>query len=464
MNELENRKDINQTKDPGRSEVFKMGESPVGKLLLEMAWPAIVSMLIGALYNIVDSIFVGMLSEEAFTAVSLANPIQLLLISLNVGTGVGVNSLISRRLGAQRYDEADQAAGTGFRIAFFNWALFLLFGLFLAHPVMSIYTDNPTLLRDAATYLRIVTVLSLFTSVDLEIEKILQSTGSMVWPMIISVSGAVTNIILDPIFIFGYFGVPRMEVAGAAIATVIGQFVSMTMGLIVFFRRKQAVSIQIKGFHVNWQVVKDIYAVGLPSVIMQSIGSFMLLGYNRILAENPTAVAVLVAYVQLPSFVFLPVFGLNQGAMPIMGYNFGARDRKRLMQTYRYGLAAAVIIMGAGLILFQTAPGALLRLFSANDSMLKIGIPALRRISLCFLPASFGIITSTLFQGTGHGVYSLWASMIRQMFCILPAAYILYHAYGVTASWFSFPLAEIFGVIYSVILLIHLYRKEIRNL
>lgn len=442
----------------------KMGQVPVGKLLAQMSGPAIASMTINALYNIVDSIFVAMISQKALTAVSFIMPLQLLMIALFVGSGVGVNSLIARRLGARNYKAADQAASTSIRIAVMNALIFLVIGLFLIQPFMNSYTSDPVIWKAGVSYGRIVMCFSLFSSIDMMIEKVLQSTGNMIAPMVISMSGAVVNIILDPILIFGLLGAPRLGVPGAAAATVIGQFVSMTMAWIVFFRKDRDVRIQLKGFQIDWSVVKDIYDVGLPSIIMQSIGSFMLLGYNQILSSVPTAVAVLGAYFKLQSFVFMPVFGLNQGAMPIIGYNFGARNRERLMKTYKRGVETALCIMFAGLLIFQIAPGQLLRLFSADAAMLKIGVPALRRISLCFLPAAFGIMSSTLFQGVGHGVYSLIVSVIRQLVCILPFAYILFHTLGVTASWFSFPMAECAGFICSLLMVMHLYKKEIKPL
>jgi putative MATE family efflux protein len=442
----------------------KMGNAPIGKLLASMAWPAIISMTINALYNIVDSIFVAMLSQKALTAVSFVMPLQLLMISMGVGSAIGVNSLIARRLGARRYDEADKAASTSIRIGIFNFLIFAAMGLLIARPFMSSYTDDPQIYQYGADYLRIVTTLSIFSMIQIQLEKVLQATGNMIAPMIISMSGAVTNIILDPILIFGLFGAPRLEVAGAAIATVIGQGLAMTVALVLFFRKEHDVKIMIRGFKMDWKVVKDIYAVGLPSIIMQSIGSVMLLGYNAILAASATAVAVLGVYFKLQSFVFMPVFGLNQGAMPIMGYNYGARNKKRLMETYKKALVTALVIMFVGVVIFQTMPQLLLKMFSANAEMLKMGVPALRIISLCFIPAAFGIMCSTLFQGTGHGIYSLFASLLRQLLCILPLAYLLYNIAGISWSWAAFPLAEIVGTIYSAIMLHHLYKKEIKNL
>ena len=446
------------------SDSGKMGNAPIGKLLLDMSWPAILSMTIGALYNIVDSIFVAMISKEALTAVSFVMPLQMLMISVAVGSAVGVNSLIARRLGAKRLEEANKAASTSIRIGAFNWIVFALIGFFTAGPFMASYTSDAVIYQYGVTYLRIVTMVSLFSMVELQLEKVLQATGNMIAPMIISLSGAVTNIILDPILIFGLLGMPRMEVAGAAAATVIGQGVSLIVAVFLFFRKEHDVAIQIRGFHVDWAVVKDIYAVGLPGMIMQSIGSIMLFGYNAILASSATAVAVLGVYFELQSFVFMPVFGLGQGSMPIMGYNYGARNRKRLMEVFKKAMIAAVTIMAVGTIIFQIAPEQLLKLFSADEEMIKVGVPALRIISICFLPAAYGITCSTMFQSTGHGMYSMFASILRQLACILPLAYILYHEFGLTVSWASFPLAEITGTIYATVMIIHLYKKELRNM
>ena len=329
---------------------------------------------------------------------------------------------------------------------------------------MNSYTDDPEVYEYGVTYMTIVLCFSLFFMIQVLLEKVLQSTGNMIAPMITALSGAITNIVLDPILIFGLFGFPKLGVAGAAIATVAGQAVGMTIALIVVFTKDHAVKLQIRGFKMDWAIVKDIYAVGLPSIIMQAIGSVMLLGYNAILSASAAAVAVLGIYFKLQSFIFMPVFGLNQGAMPIMGYNFGARDKNRLMKTYKFGLLTAVVIMGIGMIIFQLFPEVLLKMFSADAEMIEMGVPALRIISLCFIPAAFGIMTSTLFQGTGHGVYSLIGSLLRQLIGILPIAYVIYHVAGVTASWASFPLAEIIGLVYSAVMLAVLYKKEIKTL
>ncbi len=446
--------------------VNKMGEMPIGKLLLNMAWPAILSMTISALYNIVDSIFVAMISEDALTAVSIVGPVQMMIVALAVGSGVGINSLIARRLGAHNQKEADKAASTSIRIGFFNYLVFLFIGVFLTVPFVSGYAKAGTAIYEGACqYLSIVCIGSFFIHIQIVLEKVLQSTGNMVGPMICSLTGAIVNIILDPILIFGLFGVPSLGVAGAAIATVIGQFAGMMVAIVIVIRGEHLVHIQLKGFKMDWKVVKDIYKVGFPSIVMQSLASFMTIFYNMILvAYSTTAVAVLGIYFKIQSFVFMPVFGLNQGAMPIMGYNFGARIKTRLMETYKKSLIAALVVMSLGLILFQIFPTELLMLFDASREMLRIGVPALRLISLCFPFAAFGIITGTLFQATGYGVYSLIVSLTRQFIGILPLAFILIRIGGVTLSWVSFPLAELIGVTMSAIMLKKLYNKELKDM
>ena len=444
----------------------KMGTMPIKKLLMSMALPAILSMTINALYNVVDSIFVSRISEDALTAVSIVNPIQLMIIALSVGSGVGINSLISRRLGAKNQEEADKAASTSIRIGLFNYLIFLVIGLFFTGVFVSGYAEKGTYIYEAACqYFFIVCVGSLFINIQVVLEKVLQSTGNMVAPMLCSLTGAIVNIVLDPILIFGLLGMPEMGVAGAALATVAGQFCGMMVGITIVLKGEHLVTIKIRGFKLDWQIVKDIYKVGLPSIVMQSIGSIMIIFYNMILvAYSTTAVAVLGVYFKIQSFVFMPVFGLNQGAMPIMGYNYGARNRERLMSTYKEAFKVAIVVMTLGTILFQIFPKELLLLFDASDEMLKIGVPALRLISICFIPASFGIITGTLFQGTGHGMLSLYASLIRQLFGILPLAFILIRIGGVTLSWMAFPLAEILGVTYSALVFSWLYKKEISKL
>lgn len=444
----------------------KMGTMPIGKLLMNMAWPAILSMTINAMYNVVDSIFVSRLNEDALTAVSLVNPIQLMIVALSVGSGVGINSLIARRLGAKNQEAADKAASTSIRIGLFNYLIFLVIGVFFTEMFISGYAERGTyIFTSACNYMAIVCIGSLFTNIEIVLEKVLQSTGNMVAPMICSLTGAVVNIILDPILIFGYFGMPRMEAAGAALATVIGQLCAMLVAMVIVLKGEHLVKIQLKGFKMDWKVVADIYKVGFPSIVMQSIGSFMIIFYNMILvAYSTTAVAVLGIYFRIQSFVFMPVFGLNQGAMPIIGYNYGARNRGRMMETYKEALKVAFIVMAAGVLLFQLITAPLLSIFDASEDMLRMGVPALRIISICFLPAAFGIVTGTLFQGTGHGMLSLYGSLIRQLVGILPLAYILIRIGGVTLSWAAFPLAEILGLTYSALMFRRLYKRELSKI
>ena len=444
----------------------KMGVMPIRKLLLGMAWPAILSMTINALYNVVDSFFVAKISEDALTAVSIIHPLQMMIIAVAVGTGVGVNSLISRRLGAHRQAEADKAATTGIILGFFNFILFFIAGLTITKPFVSAYADEGTYLFNAACqYLTCIFCGSFFTNVEIQIEKILQATGNMKAPMVCSLSGALTNVILDPILIFGLIGAPELGVLGAAIATLIGQVVSFIVALTILLKGDHLVDIRFKGFKLEKQIVKEIYQVGFPSIIMQSIASVMNVLYNAILVSySTTAVAVLGVYFKLQSFIFLPVFGLNQGALPIIGYNYGARNGERVKQTRKESIKIALIVMGAGVVLFQTLPTQLLGIFSASPEMLALGVPALRIISINFIPAAFGIMNGTVFQATGHGFYSLVCSVLRQLFGIVPFAYLLAKIGGVTLSWFSFPIGEAIGLVYSFYVLNRLMKNEIDTL
>lgn len=443
----------------------KMGTMPIGKLLITMSWPAMLSMMIQALYNIVDSMFVSMLGEQALAAVTYIFPVQMLMIAVGVGTGVGINSLISRRLGAHRFEEADKAASHGYRLGFFSWAFFAVIGLFFSNIFMNLFTDTAYIAESGAVYMRIICTCSLFVMIQMTTEKILQATGNMLFPMLCSIAGAVTNIILDPLFIFGIGPFPEWGVAGAAIATVIGQIVSFCLGQYLLFAKKHHVHVKIRGFKMEKQIFKDIYAVGAPAIVMQALASVLQLGLNGILGGlSETAVAVNGVYGRVQSFIFMPVFGLNQGVMPIMGFNYGARNKDRLMHAYKLAFKIAFTIMLIGLILFQLFPEVFLSIFNASENMYSIGVPAFRIISICFLPASFGIITSSLLQATGHGVMSLWMSLIRQMIGILPLAFIFSKLWGLPAVWAAFPLAEVLGLTFAVICLVRVYKKEISKL
>ena len=462
----EERKDLKTEKGMPVTE-NKMGYMPIRPLMISMSLPAIISMTINALYNIVDSYFVARISEDALTAVSIIMPLQMMIIAVGVGTGVGVNSLISRRLGARRQEDADKAATTGLFLGFFDFLIFFIVGLLLPGAFVGSYAEPGTYIYTAARqYLTIVFCGSFFINIQVIIEKILQATGNMKAPMICSMAGAITNVILDPIMIFGLLGFPKMGVVGAALATVIGQVVGFTIAVIILFgkrnRDKHLVNISFKGFRLEWRIIKEIYQVGLPSIIMQSIASVMNVLYNMILVVySTTAVAVLGVYFKIQSFVFMPVFGLNQGVLPIIGFNFGARNKERVKEARKEGIRFALIFMVIGLALFQLIPDKLLMIFDASPQMLEYGVPALRIISINFIPAAFGIMNGTVFQASGHGVYSLICSFIRQLIGIVPFAYLLAKLGGVTLSWFSFPIGEVLGLIYSFYMLNKHMKNEI---
>ena len=444
----------------------KMGYMPMPKLLFSMSIPAICSMMLQAVYNIVDTIFVSHISEDAMAAVTLVFPLQMLLIAVGVGTGVGLNSLISRRLGEKRFDQANSAATHGFILAVFNWVIFLAFGLLCSRPFYSWYAeDNQGLVDMATSYGTIILSLSLFLFFQITCEKILQATGNMVLPMFSNMVGCIVNIILDPIMIFGYFGCPAMGVAGAAIATIIGQVVGMSMIMSFFFLKKHSVTVRFRNFRLSSRTLKDIYTVALPGMIMQAIPSFVNIFLNMILISfSVTAVSVLGVYFRLQSFVFMPVFGLTQGAMPIMGYNYGAVNRRRLMHVTRLTVTAAAIIMAVGTVIFQLFPAQLMAIFDAGPDMMSMGIAAMRLLSLCFIPAAVAITFSTFFQALGKGIYSLLMTLLRQLIIILPAAWIFSRFIGVTGVWLAYPFAEGFGVTFAIIMFIHLYRKEIKKM
>ncbi|MDO4551958.1 MAG: MATE family efflux transporter, partial [Bacillota bacterium] len=441
----------------------KMGTMPIGKLLFAMALPPIVSMTVKACYNIIDSFFVAKLGEDALAGITLVFPVQMVLIALGAGTGVGVNSLIARRLGAQRFDDANKAATHGFLLSFFSWFLFAVFGLFFTRPFLAYFTDDPAILSFGIPYCTILCTGSLFLMVYLSLEKILQATGNMLYPFICTIVGVVIKTCLNPVLMFGLLGLPALGVAGAALATTIGDLVTMIMALFFFFGKKYDVKIGFRGFRPELGTLKSIYIVALPAILMQSIGSVVIGCMNKILVEySAAAVSVLGVYFRLQSIIFMPCFGLTQGALPIFGYNFGARKKARLMKAFKRALLAACCMMGAGLLVFQLFPRELLILFNATDAMMELGVDAFRILSLCFLPAAFGIICSTMFQGTGHGFMSLIVSLMRQLVCVLPLAWLLASVAGLPWIFASFPLAEIIAVPASALFLVYLYRREIR--
>ena len=430
----------------------KMGTQPILPLILKMSIPAMFSMLVQSLYNVVDSYFVAKISEQALTAVSLANPAQTLMISFAVGTGVGVNSLVSRRLGQHNQKEADAAATHGVILAVLTWLVFLLLGLFASGPFISSTTTNPEIAKLGTQYLTIVLAASVGCFVEIAFEKTLQATGNMIWPMVFQLTGAVINIIFDPILIFGLLGFPAMGVIGAAVATVFGQIMSMILSIVVMFVGEHKVTVSLRGFRFSGRIVRDIYAVGIPSILMQSISAILNGVMNQILISfNETAVAVYGIYFKVQSFIYMPVFGLTHGVMPIMGYNFGAAKRKRLLSALFWGSVIATLIMVVGVVIFAGFPQVVLEIFNASDHMMEMGVPAFRTIAICFIPSAFGIMFSTLFQAIGKGSSSLIISVLRQLVLIIPAALIL-SQFGLMYVWFAFPIAEGISLIFSILL------------
>lgn len=454
-----------------RSELFlqqteenKMGTMPIFRLILSMSLPAMLSMTVQAMYNVVDSYFVAQVSENALTAVSLVFPMQTFLIAVGAGTAVGLNSLIARRLGEKRQGDADSAATHGILLGIFNWILFVAIGIFFSGPFIKSFGAAKEVQSMAIQYMSINCIFSLGVFVEINIEKILQATGNMIYPMIFQMIGAITNIILDPIFIFGLLGVPRMEVAGAAVATVIGQNVAMAVALTVILTKEHKVKIDFKNFKLNKSIIKNIYSVGFPSIVMQAIGSVMVVGINAIIITfTETAVAVFGVYYKLQSFVFMPVFGLMQGVMPVIGYNFGARKHDRLISAVKIGCVISLAIMVIGTAVFLTVPNKLLSIFNASKEMISIGVPALRTICLCFLPAAIGISFSNVFQAVGHGFMSLVISLLRQLVVLLPVAYFL-SKLGLYSVWYAFPIAEVFSLIASVLMFLHLNRTVLKKI
>lgn len=443
----------------------KMGVMPVGKLLFSMSLPMIVSMLIQALYNVVDSIFVARISENALTAVSLAFPFQNLMIAVGVGTGVGVNALLSRSLGEKNLDQANKAANNGVFLAVVSALAFMAAGLLFSRTFFQLQTDITEIVEYGTTYLTICSGLCFGIFIEMMFERLLQSVGRTFYTMITQGVGAVINIVLDPILIFGLLGFPRLGVAGAAIATVTGQIVAAVLAVIFNLTRNHEVQLSFRGFRPEGRTIGRIYAVGAPSIVMNSISSVMTFTMNKILITfTPTATAVLGIYFKFQSFVFMPVFGLNNGMVPIVAYNLGARKRKRLTDTVKYAIFSAVAIMLVGLAVIQLFTPQILMLFSASEDMLRIGVPALKIISLSFVFAGFCVISSSTFQALGNGLLSMVVSIVRQLVVLLPAAWLLSLTGILDLVWLAFPIAEISSLILCVIFLRHTYKKVVTPL
>lgn len=439
----------------------KMGTAPINKLLISMSLPMMISMLVQALYNVVDSIFVAQVNEYAVRAVSLAFPIQSLMIAFAVGTSVGVNALLSKALGEKDFDKVNKVAENGVFLAVVCYLLFIVVGLTVVGPFMGSQTDIPQVKEYGITYLTICCTCSFGMFIQVMFDRLILSTGKTFYTMITQGVGAITNIILDPIMIFGLLGFPKMGVAGAALATVIGQTVGAIVSIIIQYRVNHEVKLKFKGFRPSLSMIGHIYAVGAPSIVMQAIGSVMTYCMNLILSVYGVAQTVFGLYFKLQSFVFMPVFGLNNGMVPLIAYNFGAGNRERVLETLKRAVTYAVGIMLLGLCMMQLFPVQLLKMFNATPELLAVGVPALRIICLSFTFAGFCIVVGSMFQALGNGVYSMVVSIARQLIVLLPCAYLLSLTGNVTNIWWAFPIAEIMSVCMTTFFLIRINKKII---
>ena len=443
-----------------------MGVMPVNRLLITMSVPMMLAMLVQALYNVVDSVFVSQLSEDALNAVSLAFPVQNIMIALAVGTGVGVNALLSKSLGEQDAARANRTAEHGVLLAAITCAVFMVCGTLLARPFYMVQVPNePVIVEYGAQYMQICSLFSCGIFMEVMFERLLQSTGRTVYTMFTQGVGAVFNIIFDPLLIFGIGPFPRLEVAGAAVATVMGQIVAAVLAILFNHFRNHDIKLSLKGFRFDSWIVRRIYLVGAPSIIMNAIGSLMVFGMNQILLTfTKTATAVLGVYFKVQSFVFMPIYGLNNGMVPIIAYNYGARKKDRLLRTVKLGVLYAVLIMIVGLLVVQTIPDKIFLLFQADENMLSIGVPALRIISLSFVFAGYCVVTSATFQALGEGIQSMIVSIVRQLVVLLPAAWLLAKLGDVNLVWYAFPIAELASLTLCTVFLVRTYRKLIRPL
>ncbi len=438
----------------------KMGTMPEGRLIITMSFPIMLSMLVQALYNIVDSAFVARISEDALTAVSLAFPVQLLMIAVATGTGVGVNALLSRRLGQKKQEEANAVAVNGVFLSVCFWLVFAVLGLLFGRGFIALFTDVPAVIDMGTSYVTVVTVASCGVFLLFVAERLMQATGNTVYHMVTQLIGAVLNCILDPIMIFGLFGFPTLGTTGAALATVLSQIIAMSIGFFINVRFNHDVRLHLRGFRPDGGILGEIVRIGLPAAVQQSLLSILTVGLNRILMPfSQTAVSFYGVYYKLQNFLFMPVYGLNNALIPMIGYNFGAKNRRRIERITRYALYLAIGIMAAGTVLFELIPVPLLRLFDASDAMLSIGVPAIHIISLSFCFAGASVILSGCMQGLGRGNESLWVALTRQFIVILPTA-VLLSRLSLTAVWFAFPLAEAVGLAAAIAL----HRRVTRRL
>ncbi len=443
----------------------KMGVMPINKLIISMSLPIMASMLVQALYNIVDSVFVAKISENALTAVSMAFPIQNLMIAVGAGTAVGVNALLARSLGEKDQKKVNMIAENAVFLVIVSYVLFLLIGLFGAEPFFRSQTDIEEIVVYGVDYTRICCCMSFGVFTQIMFERMLQGTGKTIYTMYTQGIGAIVNIILDPILIFGLLGLPAMGVKGAALATIIGQIVAGVLAVVFNHVKNHEVQVRMKGFRPNFTIIKQIYGIGIPSIIMQAIGSVMNYGMNRILISfTSTATAVFGVYYKVQSFIFMPVFGLNNGVIPIIAFNYGAGNKERVLKTIKYAIMYAVGILLVGFVIFQTCPVVLLKMFNASDTMLSIGVTAFRVISISFIFAGFCIACSSVFQALGRAVYSMIVSVARQLVVLLPVAYVLAKLGNVAYVWWALPIAEIMSLTMSIIFLVRINKTLISHI
>ncbi len=442
----------------------KMGNMPVDRLLITMSLPMMISMLVQALYNIVDSIFVSRINEYALRAVSLAFPIQSLMIAVAVGTGVGINAFLSRTLGEKDFKKANTIAVNGIFIELVSYVIFVLVGIFVSRPFFASQTVIPEVREYGVVYLTVCCCASIGIFMQITFERLLQSTGRTMYTMVTQGVGAVINLILDPILIFGLFGLPGLGVAGAAAATVIGQIAAAVLAVVLNLKANRELHISFRGFRPDMGLIGNIYKVGVPSIVMQAIGSVMTYGMNLILEAFGAAQTVFGVYFKLQSFIFMPIFGLNNGMVPIIAYNFGAGSRERVVKTIKSSIAYAVGIMLVGLAVMEAFPAQLIGLFNASPELLEIGVPALRIICLSFCFAGYCIVVGSVFQALGNGVYSMIVSIARQLCVLLPVAWLFSLSGNVDLIWWSFPIAELVSLGLSTFFLIRIDRNVIRRI
>ncbi len=442
----------------------KMGSMPVDRLLITMSLPMMISMLVQALYNIVDSIFVSRINEYALRAVSLAFPIQSLMIAVAVGTGVGINAFLSRTLGEKDFKKANTIAVNGIFIELVSYVIFVLVGIFVSRPFFASQTVIPEVREYGVVYLTVCCCASIGIFMQITFERLLQSTGRTMYTMVTQGVGAVINLILDPILIFGLFGFPGLGVAGAAAATVIGQIAAAVLAVVLNLKANRELHISFRGFRPDMGLIGNIYKVGVPSIVMQAIGSVMTYGMNLILEAFGAAQTVFGVYFKLQSFIFMPIFGLNNGMVPIIAYNFGAGSRERVVKTIKSSIAYAVGIMLVGLAVMEAFPAQLIGLFNASPELLEIGVPALRIICLSFCFAGYCIVVGSVFQALGNGVYSMIVSIARQLCVLLPVAWLFSLSGNVDLIWWSFPIAELVSLGLSTFFLIRINRNVIRRI